>query len=130
MAYSLKFYGNGASCWVFSGQSSCSTHIWSGSESFLVARITLRQDEFQHQGFWEFGSSLLSAFPKFSQLVFRAVPCSSSGPPVLRQLIQAAIVMPGQGGSFSQCSLNTRTSMWIIYLQVHCLFTLPPLYYF
>ena len=45
-------------------------------------------------------SSLLLAPPTSSLLVFRAAACSFIKPPVVRQLMQAAIIMPGQGGQF------------------------------
>ena len=45
-------------------------------------------------------SSQPVAPPKFSCLVFRTAPCSSSGPPVVRQFMKAAIIMPGHGGWF------------------------------
>ena len=51
-------------------------------------------------------SSLPLAPPKCCQLVFRAAPCSLSGPPVVRQLMQVAITVPGQGGWFHHCSPN------------------------
>lgn len=41
-------------------------------------------------------SSLLLAPPK-SWLVFRAASCSLLGPPIVRQLTQAVVIVPGQG---------------------------------
>lgn len=38
--------------------------------------------------------------PKISLLVFREALCSLLGPPVVRQLMQVAILMPGQHGQF------------------------------
>ena len=55
MAHSLRFYGNGVSFWVVSGHLSYLAHTWSGPGSFLVARVPLNQDGFQHQGCWDVG---------------------------------------------------------------------------
>ena len=77
----LKFYWNGVSNRVVSGQSSCSACTWSGSGSSLVAGTSLSQDGFHRQGFWEVGvSSLLLAPPKFSRFVFliRASCCETT----------------------------------------------------
>ena len=49
MEHSLRFYGNGVSFRVVSGQSSCLAHIWSDSGSFLVVRASLSQDGFQRK---------------------------------------------------------------------------------
>ena len=45
-------------------------------------------------------SSLLLAPPKSSWLVFKAAPCPISGLPVVRPLMQVAIIVLGQGGQF------------------------------
>ena len=75
---------------------------WSGSGSFLVACAPLSPEGFQHQGSWVADCLLLPVGtpPKSSQLVFRAAPCFSLRPPVVRQLMQAAIIVAGQGGQF------------------------------
>ena len=52
-------------------------------------------------------SSFLLAPFKLSRFVFTAARSSLSGPPVLRQVMQVAIIMPGQGGHFSQWSPST-----------------------
>ena len=51
-------------------------------------------------------SSLLPAPPTSSGLVFRAAPRSLSGPPVMLQLMQAAITVRAKVGIFSQCPLT------------------------
>ena len=43
MAHSLRFYGNGFSFPLVSGQSSCSVHTWSGAGTFLVVGTYLPQ---------------------------------------------------------------------------------------
>ena len=67
VAHSLRFYGNGVSLQVVSGQLSCVAGTWSGSGSFLVERIS--------QPRWipaprilggRFLPSLRLALPKFS----------------------------------------------------------------
>ena len=45
-------------------------------------------------------SSLLLVPPESSHLVFMEAPCSLSGPPTVRQLMQNTIVLPGQDGQF------------------------------
>ena len=45
-------------------------------------------------------SSLLLAPPPSPRLVFGAAPWSLQGPPVVGQLMQVAIIMPGQGAPF------------------------------
>ena len=45
-------------------------------------------------------SSLLVVPPQISLLVFRGAPRSLSGPPVVRQLMQVALAVPGQDGQF------------------------------
>ena len=45
-------------------------------------------------------SSLLLAPPKSSLLFFRAALYSLREPPVVSQLMQVAIIVPGQGGQF------------------------------
>ena len=49
-------------------------------------------------------SSLLLAHPRLS--VFRVAPDSLSGPPAVRGVRQAAVIVPGQGGWFSPQSPN------------------------
>ena len=57
IACGLRFYGNGVSFWVVSGQSPCAA-CTSGSGSFLVACAPLSQDGVQHQRSWEVGCLL------------------------------------------------------------------------
>ena len=83
---------------VFGNGVSRLTRTWSGSGSFLVVPTPLSQGGFQHKGSWEVGCLLLLTPPKFSRLVFRAAPPTLSGPPTVRELLQAAIVVLGQGG--------------------------------
>ena len=111
MPRSLRSYGNGVSFRVVSGQSSCLAHIWSGSGSFLVAhtRLSAKKDSSI-----EDPPSTLMTPPTFSWLVFRAVSCSLSGSPTVRQVLQVAIAMPGQGGRFSQWFLNSHVPVNIL----------------
>ena len=45
-------------------------------------------------------SALLLPLPRSSWSVFRAAPSSLSGPPVVRQLMQVAVILPGWGERF------------------------------
>ena len=49
--------------------------------------------------------SLLFAPPNSSWLVFGAIPCSLLGPPIVRQLMQGATIVTGQGGQFQSMVL-------------------------
>ena len=85
-------------------------HIWFHSRPSLVAHAYLSEDGFQHKGFWEVGRTYygLASAPSFwpSQILLvgfggsLSVPCSLSGPPVVRQFMQVVIFMPGQGEWF------------------------------
>ena len=94
------FYGNVVSLWVVSGQSSCLAYIWSDSGSFLVARTS--------QPRWIPVPRILGVghlLPLFGssqilQLILGEAPYFLSRTPVVRQLMQAVITMPGQGGQF------------------------------
>ena len=69
MARSLRFYGNGVSFWVASGQSSLAHSLTQGLSWW---RVPLSQDGFQREGVSEVGRLLpLLAPPEFSRLVFR-----------------------------------------------------------
>lgn len=82
----LRLCGNELSFRVVSGSSV--------QGSFLVARASLSQDEFWCQGSRRLAvSSLLLVPPRPFQSIFRAAP-------VMRQLTQAAVFVPGQGGCF------------------------------
>lgn len=65
----LRFYGDGVSFQVFSGQLSCSAHIWSGPGSFLAVHAPLSQDGFQRQGCWDVGHLPLPIGPSQILLV-------------------------------------------------------------
>ena len=83
-------------------------HVWSGSGLFLVACTSLSQYGFQRECFWEVGRIYygLASPPSFRPLLILlvggslSVPCSLLGPSLVRQLMQAVIFMPGQGGRF------------------------------
>ena len=60
---------------VVCGQSSCATHIWSDSGSFLGTHASLSQDRFQHKGFWEIGRTY---YGLSSPRSFGPLPNSSS----------------------------------------------------
>ena len=92
----LKFYGNGVTFRIISDQSSCLTHTWSGSGSFLLVWASLSQDGFQHRGCWKVGGLLPPTGP--SQILPVSLQGSTiSGPPSVRQLMQAAVILSGQG---------------------------------
>ena len=100
IACGLRFYGNGVSFWVVSGQSPCAA-CTSGSGSFLVACAPLSQDGVQHQRSWEVGCLLPLIGP--SQILpvsLQAAPCSLSELPTVRPLKQAVITMQGRGCQF------------------------------
>lgn len=101
VAHRLRFYGNGVSCWVVSGQPSCLTYIWSDPVSFPVVYASLSQGEFQREDgkttLWAGVSFLLLAHSKSFQLVLVTTPYSLSEPPVSRQHIHVVVIMPGQG---------------------------------
>ena len=101
VAHCLRFYGDGVSCWVVSGQLSCLTYIWSDPVSFLVVCASLSQGEFQREDgkttLWAGVSFLLLTHSKPFQLVLVTTPYSLSEPPVLRQHIHVVVIMPGQG---------------------------------
>ena len=79
----------------------------SDSESFLLVHALFSQDGCQRGGFWEvighvvFPFDLSRTLPVGGGLL---VPCSLPEPPVIKQLIQIATMVPGQGGWFqSMC---------------------------
>ena len=82
----------------------------SDSESFLVVRTLFNQDGCQREGFWEVVGHVLSPFDLFRILLVDAgllVLCSLPGPPVIKQLVQMVIMVPGQDGWFQCASPNT-----------------------
>ena len=73
------------------------------SEALLAAHALFSQDGCQREGFWEVGGQVVSPFD-LSQILLVGggllVTCSLPGPPVLKQLMQMVIMVPGQGGRF------------------------------
>ena len=75
----------------------------SDSESFLVGHTLFSQDGCQREGFWEVVGQVVSPFDLSQILQFGGgllVPCSLSGPLVVKQWIQMVTMVPGQGGRF------------------------------
>ena len=75
----------------------------SDSESFLVVYTLFSQDGCQGEGFWEVVGHVVSPFDLCRTLLVSGgllVPCSSPGPPVIKQLLQMVTMVPGQGGRF------------------------------
>ena len=73
----------------------------SDSESFLVVHALFSQDGCQREGFWEVVRHVVSPFDLSQALQVGGgllVPCSLPGPPVVKQLMQMVIMVPGQGG--------------------------------
>ena len=72
----------------------------SDSESFLVVHTLFSQDGCQREGFWEVVRHVVSLFD-LSQIPLVGggllVPCSLAGPPVIKQLMQMVIMVPGPG---------------------------------
>ena len=102
----------------------------SHSESFLVVHALFGQHGCQREGFWEVVGQVVSPFDLSRILPVSGgllVPCSLSGPPVIKQFMQMVTMVPGQGGWFqSVCaSPNTRTHLVHLGLvfrleDVHC----------
>ena len=75
----------------------------SDSESFLVVHALFSQDGCQREGFWEVVRPVVSPFDLSRTLLVGGgllVPCSLPGPPVVKQLMQMVIIVPGQSGRF------------------------------
>ena len=75
----------------------------SNSGSFLMAHASLGQDGCWREGFWEVDRHAVSPFDLSQTLPVGGgllVPYSSSGSPVIKQLMQMVIMVPGQGGWF------------------------------
>ena len=73
----------------------------SDSESFLVVQALFSQDGCQREGFWEVVGHVVSYFDLSRTLQVGGgllVPCSLSGPPVIKQLMQIVTMVPGKGG--------------------------------
>ena len=93
IACSLRFYGHGISFWVAFSQTS-------DSESFLVVHALFSQDGCQRERFWEVVGQVVSPFDLYRTLLVGGgllVPCSSPGPPVVKQLMQIVTMVPGRG---------------------------------
>ena len=75
----------------------------SDSESFLVVHTLFSQDGCQREGFWEVVRHVVSPFDLSRTLLVGGgllVTCSLPEPPVIKQLMQMVIMVPGQGGRF------------------------------
>ena len=109
MARSLGFYGDGLSFRVVFGQS-FSFRVFPGGACIAQPRWMLAR------GIPGSGQCLLSTFPELFRLVVALpvgggslVPYSSSGPPVIKQLMGMVTMVPGQGGRFqSVCFPNSN----------------------
>ena len=80
----------------------------SDSEPFLVLHALFRQDACQQEGFWEVVRHVVSPFDLSRTLPVGGdllVLCSLPGPPVIKQLMQMATMVPGQGGRFQSVCL-------------------------
>ena len=91
MAPRLGFYHDGISFWVV-----LVNH--SDSESFLVVHALFSQDGRQREGIWEVVGPVVSPFDLSWTLLVDGgllVPCSLPGPPVIKQLMQTVIMVPG-----------------------------------
>ena len=80
----------------------------SDSESFLVVHALFSQDGCWRQGFWEVVGHVVSPFDLSRTLPVGGdllVLCSLPGPPVIKQLMQMATMVPGQGGRFQSVCL-------------------------
>ena len=97
MACSVWFYGNGVSFWIVFSQS-----FWLRVLAMAVHSL-FSQDGCQREGFWEVVRHVVSPFDLSWALPVGGgllVPCSLPGPPVIKQLMQMATMVPGQGGQF------------------------------
>ena len=95
-------YGHGVSFRVISGQLSYSAYTWSGSGSFLVAvHLSAKMDSSAKDP----GRLFVSTPPTDPSHILPVCLQGSSrflmGPPVVRQRVQVAILVPGQGGAVS-----------------------------
>jgi len=103
VAHSLRLYGHWVSFWVVSGQS-----FWL---TVLPGGMSISQPPWGFLGGWQDVLSLPSCGLACSPSPFSpswilpvsfllAAPPSLLGPPVVRQLRQVVIIVPGQGGWF------------------------------
>ena len=75
----------------------------SDSESFLEVHALFNQDECQQEGFRDVVRHVVSPFDFSRTLLVGGgllVPCPLPGPPVVKQLMQMATMVPGLGGQF------------------------------
>ena len=75
----------------------------SDSESFVVVHALISQDGCQQEGFWEVVGHVVSPFDLCRTLPVDSgllVLCSLPAPPVIKQPMQMATMVPGQGGQF------------------------------
>ena len=96
----------------------------SDSESFLMVQALFSQDWCQQGGFWEVVRHVMSTFNLFWTLPVGGgllVPCSLSGPPVVKQLTQMVTVVAGQGGRFQSVCLPWFQSVCLPWFQSVCL---------
>ena len=73
----------------------------SDSESFLVVHTLFSQNGCQREGFWEVVRQVVSPFDLSRTLLVGgglSVLYSLPGSPVIKQLMQMVIMVPGQGG--------------------------------
>ena len=72
----------------------------------------------QTEGFWEVARHMVSPFDLSRTLLVGGgllVPCSLPGPPVVKQLMQIATLVPGQGGRLqSVCFLYTSKASFFL----------------
>ena len=84
------------------------------SEFFLVVHALSNQEGCQ-QGSWEVVGHAASPFELSRTLPVGGgllAPCSLPGPPVVKQLMLMAAMLPGQGGRFqSGCFSNNMSNM-------------------
>ena len=83
----------------------------SDSESFLVVHALFSQDGCQREGFWEVVGYVVSPFDLSRTLLVGGsllLPCSLSGPPVIKQLMQMVTMVPGQGGRFQSVGFPSQ----------------------
>ena len=83
----------------------------SDSESFLVVHALFSQDGCQREGFWEVVGYVVSPFDLSRTLLVGGsllLPCSLSGPPVIKQLMQMVTMVPCQGGWFQSVGFPSQ----------------------
>ena len=104
LACSLGFYSDGISFPLLVFSQSFWLRVLPGGALFS-------QDGCQREGFWEMVGHVVSPFDLSWTLPVGGgllVPCSSPGPPVVKQLMQMVTMVPGGVGGFSQCASPNR----------------------